>query len=90
MTPVLAGKTRCALAHHSRTLVAAAESAGSARTQGAATNAAAFFAGFIEIRYNLAGRKYLRSVIIDKTSSRFFEPGPGRTGLMGASGTYTF
>ena len=86
---VLAGKTR-SLAHHSGTLVAAAESAGGARTQGAATNTAAFFAGFIEVRYNLVGRKYVGSVIIEKTSSRFFEPGPGRTGLVGAGGTYTF
>src|ERR1035438_1941526 len=51
---------------------------------------AAFFAGFIEVRYNLVGRKYVGSVIIEKTSSRFFEPVPGRTGLVGASGTHTF
>jgi hypothetical protein len=27
------------------------------------------------------------SVIIGQSSGRFFEPDPGRTGLMGASGT---
>jgi len=39
---------------------------------------------------NLLDRKYAGSVIVDETSLRFFEPAPGRTGLFGASGAYSF
>jgi iron complex outermembrane receptor protein len=39
---------------------------------------------------NLLDRKYAGSVIVDETSLRFFEPAPGRTGLFGASGAFTF
>jgi iron complex outermembrane receptor protein len=39
---------------------------------------------------NLLDRKYAGSVIVDETSLRFFEPAPGRTGLFGSSGAYSF
>jgi iron complex outermembrane receptor protein len=39
---------------------------------------------------NLLARQYAGSVIVDETSLRFFEPAPGRTGLFGASGAYSF
>ncbi len=39
---------------------------------------------------NVLNRQYAGSVIVDETSSRFFEPAPGRTYVAGASGRYTF
>jgi iron complex outermembrane recepter protein len=39
---------------------------------------------------NLAGRNYVGSVIVNEGNSRFFEPAPGRTWLLGVSALYSF
>jgi iron complex outermembrane receptor protein len=39
---------------------------------------------------NVFDRRYAGSVIVDETSLRFFETAPGRSGLIGASGAWTF
>jgi iron complex outermembrane receptor protein len=39
---------------------------------------------------NLAGRNYIGSVIVNEGNSRFFEPAPGRTWLLGVSALYAF
>ncbi|GAB3649269.1 TonB-dependent receptor family protein [Ramlibacter alkalitolerans] len=39
---------------------------------------------------NLAGRDYIGSVIVNEGNSRFFEPAPGRTWLLGVSAAYAF
>jgi iron complex outermembrane receptor protein len=45
--------------------------------------------GFVRVD-NVFNRQYAGSVIVDETSSRFFEAAPGRTVLGGASGTFHF
>ena len=47
------------------------------------------FKEFVRID-NLADRNYIGSVIVNEGNSRFFEPAPGRTGLLGFSARYTF
>ena len=39
---------------------------------------------------NLRNRDYVGSVIVNEGNSRFFEPAPGRTWLVGASASYRF
>ena len=39
---------------------------------------------------NLFDRRYAGSVIVNEGNGRFFEPAPGRTGLVGASANYAF
>jgi len=39
---------------------------------------------------NIADRSYIGSVIVNEGNSRFFEPAPGRTWLMGVSALYAF
>ena len=39
---------------------------------------------------NLTRREYVGSVIVNEGNSRFFEPAPGRTWLLGANASYTF
>jgi iron complex outermembrane receptor protein len=39
---------------------------------------------------NIADRDYIGSVIVNEGNSRFFEPAPGRTWLLGVSATYAF
>lgn len=39
---------------------------------------------------NIADRSYIGSVIVNEGNSRFFEPAPGRTWLLGVSATYAF
>lgn len=39
---------------------------------------------------NLADKAYIGSVIVNEGNGRFFEPAPGRTGLLGLSARYTF
>jgi iron complex outermembrane receptor protein len=39
---------------------------------------------------NLTDRKYAGSVIVNEGNSRFFEPAPGRTWLLGTSATMHF
>ena len=45
--------------------------------------------GFLRID-NLLARRYVGSVIVNEGNSRFFEPAPGRTWLVGASATLQF
>lgn len=39
---------------------------------------------------NLAGRRYVGSVIVNEGNRRFFEPAPGRTWLLGVNAAYAF
>lgn len=39
---------------------------------------------------NVTNRSYAGSVIVNDSNSRFYEPAPGRTWLVGVSGTYSF
>jgi iron complex outermembrane receptor protein len=39
---------------------------------------------------NVADRNYVGSVIVNEGNSRFFEPAPGRTWLVGVSAAYAF
>jgi iron complex outermembrane receptor protein len=39
---------------------------------------------------NIADRSYVGSVIVNEGNSRFFEPAPGRTWLVGLNGSYQF
>jgi iron complex outermembrane receptor protein len=39
---------------------------------------------------NVADRRYAGSVIVNEGNSRFFEPAPGRTWLLGVNAAYTF
>jgi iron complex outermembrane receptor protein len=39
---------------------------------------------------NLAGRRYVGSVIVNEGNRRYFEPAPGRTWLLGMNATYAF
>ena len=39
---------------------------------------------------NLADKDYVGSVIVNEGNGRFFEPAPGRTGLLGVSARYTY
>jgi iron complex outermembrane receptor protein len=39
---------------------------------------------------NITDRSYIGSVIVNEGNSRFFEPAPGRTWLLGVSATYAF
>jgi iron complex outermembrane receptor protein len=47
------------------------------------------FKEFVRID-NLGDRNYVGSVIVNEGNQRFFEPAPGRTGLLGVSARYTF
>jgi iron complex outermembrane recepter protein len=39
---------------------------------------------------NITDKNYVGSVIVNEGNSRFFEPAPGRTGLLGVTAKYTF
>jgi len=39
---------------------------------------------------NIAGRKYVGSVIVNEANRRYFEPAPGRTWLLGLNANYAF
>ncbi len=39
---------------------------------------------------NLTDRSYIGSVIVNEANARFFEPAPGRSGLLGVTARYTF
>ena len=47
------------------------------------------FKEFVRID-NLAATNYVGSVIVNEGNGRFFEPAPGRTGLLGVSARYTY
>ncbi len=47
------------------------------------------FKEFVRID-NLGDKNYVGSVIVNEGNQRFFEPAPGRTGLLGVSARYTF
>ena len=47
------------------------------------------FKEFVRID-NLAAKDYVGSVIVNEGNGRFFEPAPGRTGVLGVNARYTF